>query len=89
MMDEARIQQEVEGYEEVEYGMRLDCIKNGCDPIHTDHNRISPLSRRMAHLWDKDFVKWINEHRTKAHKINNHAATFVERVVTYGAWEDA
>lgn len=58
----------------VEWGLRLDCEKQGCDPPHRDNGRVTDVSRTRP---DHDLV------------INNHAATLVSRSIRYLPWVEA
>ena len=67
--------------ERVEYGIMLDCDKEGCEKKighrHSDHGMISPRRPSRAQIEEyKVDGKWL---------INNHAATLVCR--TYSPWE--
>ena len=63
-----------------EYGLMLDCAKQGCDPKHADDGRVFFES--------KPGPATINffENAPKP-TINGHAATWVSRTVTYTEWE--
>jgi hypothetical protein len=60
-----------------EWGRRIDCAKNGCNPPHADDGWVSDLPPHWPKPPDAslDCV------------INNHATTWVKRTVTYGDWE--
>lgn len=59
--------------ERVEYGVRIDCAKEGCKPPHSDDNEVK-MSRTKT--------EW-----RKTTTINGHAAKRVKRTVTYGEWQ--
>lgn len=63
---------------EVEYGLMLDCPKEGCWPYHADNGHVRfwrPGKHNLtpSALWDA--------------KVNGHAATVVRRTITYSPWE--
>jgi hypothetical protein len=61
----------------VEYGIMLDCDKQGCDPKHGDHGLVTSRhpSREQVDQY-KIEGRWY---------VNNHAATLVYR--TRSPWE--
>lgn len=60
-----------------EYGIMLDCDKEGCIPRHSDHGLITfrHPSREQVETYKIDGKWW----------INNHAATLVHRIIP--PWE--
>lgn len=62
---------------EVQYGLMLDCEKNGCDPRHADHGHVD--LRRLGGIWV--------QHQLDEANIQGHAATIIKRTVTYSPWE--
>ena len=61
-------------YVRVEFGRRLDCAAQGCDPLHADNGEVVP---------------WIGQNvpdTSDSPTVSNHAAVWVERTVTYSPW---
>ena len=59
-----------------EYGLMLDCAKQGCDPKHQDDGRVFFESKAGQAV-----VKFFRV--IAGQNINNHAATWVSRTFTY------
>lgn len=51
----------------IEYGLRLDCAKQGCDPPHEDNGRVFFVGAQPFE--DEP-------------EVNGHAATWVKRMIT-------
>lgn len=59
----------------VEWGVMLDCDKQGCQPHHADHGRIyETITERQA---------FSEQHLI----VMGHACSLVRRTVTYSDWE--
>ena len=61
--------------EETQFGIRMDCAKTGCDPVHVDDGRI--MVTRNAHEADE----------MERYGIAGHGAVAVTRVVKLPEWE--
>jgi hypothetical protein len=62
-----------------EWGLMLDCEKNGCNPHHEDDGRV--------HLWpDRNHAGRTSRPRS-AYKINGHATRIVKRAIMTTPWE--
>lgn len=60
-----------------EYGIMLDCDKQGCTPRHSDHGLIA--------YWNPSRVQVETRKVDGKWWINNHAASLVSRIIP--AWE--
>lgn len=56
----------------IEYGLKLDCVKSGCDPLHEDHGR----------------VFYVSGEKQRAIKAGKHMLRPVRRVRTITPWVD-
>jgi hypothetical protein len=63
---------------EVQYGRRLDCAMNGCNPPHGDDG--------TTYAWPET---WGEPDVTEPLPINNHAAVWVKRTIVISDWEEA
>lgn len=53
-----------------DYGLRIDCAKNGCAEPHGEDGEVLPRGRSLP------VTEW----------VNGHAVSPVERTVTYSTW---
>lgn len=56
----------------MDYGVRIDCARNGCEKPHGDDGMVLPRG-------DQEPV---------IESVNGHAVTAVVRTVTYSTWRD-
>jgi hypothetical protein len=61
----------------IEWGLRLDCTKNGCEPPHSDDGRVFPHNQGMGTPTTRP---------KKAYPINSHATTIVTRTIVETPW---
>lgn len=58
-----------------EYALRLNCVKNGCQPLHGDDGTIVPLEGwRWQDKWEES-------------ALAGHACDQMTRTVYFGPWE--
>lgn len=60
----------------VHWGRQIDCLAQGCDPVHRDHHEVIP--------WLTD--SWGEPDTSKDPVVNSHAARWVAQTVTYSRW---
>ena len=56
-----------------EYGLRVDCVRQGCDPFHDDNGRVVRITPESART-------------TVDPEVDGHAATVVRRRVRVSGW---
>ena len=65
-----------------EYGLRVNCVKNGCQDtygwLHLEHGEVKTISESSVH-WK---ARWNTGH------VNGHVCDHVAREVLYGVWEE-
>lgn len=62
------------GETRTEWGLRLDCTLNGCDPPHADNGRVFSFEVEIPRGYDGGY--WVNSHKCR----------LVSRTVTYSTW---
>lgn len=60
----------------VHWGRQIDCVAQGCDPVHPDHHEVLP--------WQTD--QRGKPDTSKDPVVSNHAARWVAQTVTYSRW---
>lgn len=64
----------------VEYGLRVDCEKNGCAEPHHDNGVVINLSEFQPFTNPRERETW------KESRLGKHAAERVARIITYDEW---
>jgi hypothetical protein len=65
-----------------EYGHRIDCAKQGCDPPHPDNGHVYPAFAATGRLWTA-------ARKPPNQPVNGHATTTVKHVITITDWTPA
>jgi hypothetical protein len=66
-------------HERIEWGLRLDCSLQGCDPPHGDNGRVITFEDEVP----------APDGGPIGFSINNHAAVRVSRKVSFSSWEES